>query len=537
MPSAPGDTEAVLDHLLQRSGVLREPVPGRIDFVHRTVQEYLTAKQFADDGDLEPLISQAHKDQWRETVIMAAGHANAPQRAELLGGLLARAQAEPRHARRLRLLVAGCLETLPAIPAELRGDVEQCLDGLVPPRDLASARSLSNVGEPILDRLPRTPDGLSAAAARAVVRTAWLVNGSGALDLIAGYGGDTRDEVQEELVKGWEYFDPELYATKVLAETPLGGVRLAEARLVPALRHLRRLTSLTLDARTVTDLSFLRGLDQPLSRLTVFDLTSGDLEALSACAASLTGLTATIRAKVEDFTPLHRLRRLKVLTFGAVFDDLDFVEDLPELSSLSLHWLANITDLSPLAAQSALTSLALNECRGLTNVDDVPIARSLKSLSLVSSAVSAGIEGLAERAPGLTTLHLNHSEGVNDIRRLAPLGLTTLGLWGCRGITDFTPLAGMRALDFLDVEDTHIADLTPVGELSRLETLWLRGCENITDLTPLAGLPELRRLYIADIAPGVDLAPLAAHRKVTVYVSARQDVRNGEMLGRRLRVD
>ena len=78
MPSAPRDAEAVLDYLLQRSGVLREPIPGRIDFVHRTVQEYLTAQQFTEDGDLEPLISHAHKDQWRETIIIAAGHGMLP---------------------------------------------------------------------------------------------------------------------------------------------------------------------------------------------------------------------------------------------------------------------------------------------------------------------------------------------------------------------------------------------------------------------------------------------------------------------------
>lgn len=139
MPGRSADAEAVLDYLLQRSGVLREPVPGRIDFVHRTVQEYLTAKQFTDDGDLEPLLAQAHKDQWREPIIMAAGHANAPQRAELLAGLLSRIDSEPRNARRLRLLVAGCLETLPAIPVDLRDEIEACLDDLMPPRDLASA--------------------------------------------------------------------------------------------------------------------------------------------------------------------------------------------------------------------------------------------------------------------------------------------------------------------------------------------------------------------------------------------------------------
>ncbi|GAA4227918.1 hypothetical protein FHR32_000799 [Streptosporangium album] len=78
MPRVDATAEAVLDHLLQRSGVIREPVPGRIDFVHRTVQEYLAAKQATDDADVEPLVERAHLDQWRETVVMAAGHANAP---------------------------------------------------------------------------------------------------------------------------------------------------------------------------------------------------------------------------------------------------------------------------------------------------------------------------------------------------------------------------------------------------------------------------------------------------------------------------
>ncbi|MFD0891132.1 NACHT domain-containing protein, partial [Streptosporangium algeriense] len=65
MPRVEAPARAVLDHLLQRSGVVREPVPGRIDFVHRTVQEYLAAKQAADDADVEPLVERAHLDQWR----------------------------------------------------------------------------------------------------------------------------------------------------------------------------------------------------------------------------------------------------------------------------------------------------------------------------------------------------------------------------------------------------------------------------------------------------------------------------------------
>src|SRR3954468_12285498 len=376
MLSAPGDAGAVLEHLLQRSGVLREPVPGRIDFVHRTVQEYLTAKQFADDGDLEPLIAQAPKDQWRETIIMAAGHAIAPQRAELLTGLLARVRTEPRHARHIKLLVAGCLETLPAIPGELRADVEACLNDLVPPRDLVSARSLSNVGETILDRLPRTPDGLTAATARAVVRTAWLVNGPAALDLLAAYGEDPRHDVQKELVKGWEYFDADLYARKVLADTPLtmGRLRVEEPRLLKAARHIKQLTSLFLSADVAADLTFLHDLDQPLRHLSVPHLESGDLSPLVSHAETLQSLDIAIDAEVQSFAPLHRLRKLDDLTvaFGGTAADLEFVRELPQLSRLNFWFLEDLTDLSPLKTQTSLRFLGVNQCPALGGLRDLP---------------------------------------------------------------------------------------------------------------------------------------------------------------------
>lgn len=534
MLSAPGDAEAVVEHLLQRSGVLREPVPGRIDFVHRTVQEYLTAKQFADDGDIEPLIAQAHKDQWRETVIMAAGHANAPLRGELLRGLLARIDAEPRNARRLKLLVAGCLETLPAIPAELRSDVERCLDDLVPPRDLASARSLSNVGEPILTRLPRTPQGLTAAAARAAIRTAWLVNGPEALDLIAGYGADPRREVQEELIKAWEYFDPDLYARRVLADTPLtdGTLVLWMPRLLPAARHVNRLK--TLASGPVADLSFLAGTEWPLTRFSVSLQESGDLTLLAAVPA-LEALNLSTAVPVRDFGPLCRLGRLTdlILSAGRV-SDLSFVRDLPELNRLHLGKLTDVADLAPLRWQTSLDFLGLDECPALTELGALPALERIRGLSLKRSSLGSGIRDLVERAPKTTDLWLNQSNWVTDIEPLSALPLDGLGLWGCRNITDFAPLAHLHGLTFLDLEDTNIGDLSPLAAMTELKTLWLRNCENVTDLAPLGALRKLRELYIANIAPGVDLAPLTANRRLTVYLGPAQDVRNRKTLGRRV---
>ncbi|MEV0405897.1 NACHT domain-containing protein [Actinoallomurus sp. NPDC050550] len=539
MPSAPTDGAAVLDHLLERSGVLREPVPGRIDFVHRTVQEYLTAKQFADDGDPEPLIAQAHKDQWRETIIMAAGHANAPQRSELLTGLFRRIDAEPRNARRLKLLVAGCLETLPAIPVELRGAIDTCLDDLVPPRDLASARSLSNVGETILDRLPRSLDGLTPAAARAVVRTAWLVNGPRAIDVLTGYGTDPRAPVQEELVKGWEYFDPDAYARRVLADTPLVDGRLVvpAPRLLSAARHIKSLRTLLSRGRALADLSFLYELDQPIEELIVTRLESDDLGPVTSCAASLNRLNISMTGVVRDVEVLCRLPKLTSLRLASSgLDDLGFVRDLPPMEWLHLTRLEEVTDFSPLSTQTSLGTLSLDDCPALTDLDRLPPLNALHELRIIGSSLTRGLDDLVRRAPSVRFLHLNQSSWVTDLRPLTALDLDTLGLWGCRAITDFTPLAELPGLTFLDLEDTGIADLTPLAGLAELETLWLRHCSGITDLTPLRGLRKLRHVFIKGVPPGIDLAPLAGLQRLTVYVDQGQDVRNREALGRRLQV-
>jgi hypothetical protein len=92
-------------------------------------------------------------------------------------------------------------------------------------------------------------------------------------------------------------------------------------------------------------------------------------------------------------------------------------------------------------------------------------------------------------------------------------------------------------LKLLDLEDTSIGDLSPLAGLADLEVLWLRKCENVTDLAALGVLPNLRQLFIADVAPGIDLAPLVNNRRITVYISRTQDVRNRKLLGRRVQAD
>ncbi|MDQ3885975.1 MAG: NACHT domain-containing protein [Actinomycetota bacterium] len=121
MPNVDYPATDVLQHLLDRSGVIREPGLGRVDFVHRTFQEYLAAKEAVEDQPLDVLVSRSHLDQWWETIVMAVGHATPERRAALLTGVLDRADAEPRHGRRLRLLAAACLDTAQMVDPEVTG--------------------------------------------------------------------------------------------------------------------------------------------------------------------------------------------------------------------------------------------------------------------------------------------------------------------------------------------------------------------------------------------------------------------------------
>lgn len=91
MTQVRGTAEEVFSHLLIRSGLLREPAPGAVGFVHRTFQDYLGAKAAVEARDFGVLVKHAQDDQWHDVVQMAVGHARADERARLLRQLLKRA--------------------------------------------------------------------------------------------------------------------------------------------------------------------------------------------------------------------------------------------------------------------------------------------------------------------------------------------------------------------------------------------------------------------------------------------------------------
>ncbi|MFI9343827.1 NACHT domain-containing protein [Streptomyces sp. NPDC052773] len=336
------DGARVLEQLRHRSGVLRSPAVGRVDFVHRTFQEYLAAEEAAEEDRIGNLVERAHLDLWRETIIMAAGHANRPQREELLGGILDRAEVEPRQTRKLRLLAAACQETVPEVSDELAGRLDAAVEALLPPRRKTDPPALAAIGPSLLRQLPRSLSGLTEKAAEETVRTVALIGGEEALSTLERYAMGARGAVVSALIDGWGYFDAEAYTDRILARLSLKG-------------HFVHLTH------------------------------SGQLRAASRLSP---GAGLGIRYPLQDFAAVKELPRVPALILGALRGkvDLSALEAHPDLRTLALLGDVSMSLVNPGALEGLpqLRQLFLSVC-GTSELADLPLGPKIKLVSLWSS--------------------------------------------------------------------------------------------------------------------------------------------------------
>lgn len=466
MPDVQLEPEVLFKHVLERSGVLREPVPGRVDFVHRTFLEYLAADEAVQQHHISTLIGHAHLDTWWETTVMACGHATSKQAGELLTGILERGEAEPKHARHLRLLAAACLETVKDIDPEVRSRIDAMIeDKLVPPRSLRETQSLASVGHRILRYLPTSLDGLSEAQAAATVRAAALTGATEAIPLLARYAADSRDRVQKELEQGAQHFEAERYAEEVLADSPLcdGDFIVTSRHLLPHVSRLRHLTRLSVEMprhENVPDLHFLAGLP----------------------ALCKVDLNMRYEATV-DLRPLGEHKDLaSVLLFGAEnFTHLDTLVDLP-LECLYLGRLFRVPSLRPLAEIHSLRRLMLHFV-GKDVLIRLGTMSQVTSLEIYWDFEDGVEKATAEAFPAVESLNLAGGVEV-DITPFRALPLRSLMIQ-LSVLSDLAPLAGFTGLRELNVSNLNFdRDLTPLADL-RLERLVLKRGEEYRGLETL----------------------------------------------------
>jgi hypothetical protein len=201
MPNLPQDVNgsSVRRLLVERSGIIREPSAGQIDFTHRTFEEFFAAQAVLDAGDIGELVANAHDDQWREVIILAAGLASKTLCEQLIIGLIKRGDEEKNHRHQLHLLAVSCLETAIQLSIGIRTEVEKRLSRLVLPKNMTEAKAVASAGELAVKHLLKKGDPPIAMCAASVYALA-LIGGDAALDVLVSYATDERETVFKELM-------------------------------------------------------------------------------------------------------------------------------------------------------------------------------------------------------------------------------------------------------------------------------------------------------------------------------------------------
>ncbi|MCX4777515.1 NACHT domain-containing protein [Streptomyces sp. NBC_01264] len=481
---AQADAQTVFRHLLIRSGLLREPVAGSVLFVHQTFQDYLGAKAAVEARDFGVLVRNAHEYTWDNVVRMAVGHARPDERAYLLRELLARAdQSEPDRSR-LVLLAAACLEHAPELDPQVWREVKARTALLLPPRSPAQAEELAKAGELVLELLPE-PAGLAEGEAAATVRTAALVGGDRALQVVAGFRTDDRYEVGRELSDAWGRFPLDSYTDAVLADAPMRTAHLhvrtaGQLRALDRLPHINRV-HVSWDGPVPREISQRRNLES---------------------------LVLHRNAALSDLSPLagqSSLRHLGVLDCPKV-TGIEVVGEL-RADSLAFGYLRDDLPLTPLAGAAGLRSLVIGFEPEERRIGDVPAAQTLTALHLWQGARRMTLDGI-ERWPAVETL-------------------TIAGSTQYRQLVRSLPLRGLTGLQIRHAAPVSAGALLPYERLGRL---FLIRCALEGSLEALAELPALRRLVLSECLGTVDLAPLAPMAELVIELRRGTHVTGAELI-------
>jgi transcriptional regulator with XRE-family HTH domain len=479
--SRQGDAAAILTHLVTRSGVLRHVAADALDFVHRTFQDYLSARAAVEDDDLGLLIRNAHDDQWHDVIRLATAHARPAERAFLLQGLIQRGDREPDSQARLHLLAVACLEYATELAPDTRRQVQERAARLLPPRDDTDARELAAIGPAILELLPG-PDGIENDEAIAVIKTAALIGGDQAMAFLKRFWAcppaRSPFEPWYHLGDAWQRFSSPEYAQHVLQHMPpprfLTVTNRAELEELPGLQPVDSIS--------------LRG-----------DFTAADITS-SLNYEHLRVMSISSNAAISDLSFIRAFTDLKALHLRTCSPAMSLtpLQDLPiETLTLNYGYGQAPVGLEALARMTQLDWLCLDITMPVPKIGQMPLPANLGMLFLGPAACdSCTLDGIS-RWSRLRVLQVEANPASADYRELSQLPeLKRLTLEGDKPLKPFAEMSPLTQIkDLWIVSWTEDQDLAIVLDkfpsLEEISIYCRRGSYNV-DITPLAASPHLK---------------------------------------------
>ncbi|MDC0766019.1 serine protease [Streptomyces sp. HD] len=393
--------DRVLRFLLERSGLLQERTDDAIQFIHRTFQDFLAAKEFNESGYVFELLRHASDPTWRDVIVLAVGHATRMDAQHVIEKLIEFGDAAEERERKwyLHLLAAQCVTSLLALNPEVMGVVRERVRRLMPPRSHPEGADVTSLGAWAVDLLPG-PEGLQGGMAVYTVDALTRIRTAEARQRLHRYAAHSSvpNSVADCIVSGWQRQPAEEYAREVLAGSRIRSLAVVNSAQLAQLPHLGSISEVIvvgsypveeLDAHLpVRDIEAI-GLwhNQEIAHL--------DFLRQREHLRVLTVQECTALEHGEWLTVLGGLTSLERLTFHG--DQVSALEILraasgsPRLARLNLLMgsLRSLTDLAPLFHVRELTFVGLRDYADVMQVRRVFPNLTVLTLGLALDAVTS----------------------------------------------------------------------------------------------------------------------------------------------------
>ena len=463
---------------IERVALLQLVSAKKVNFPHRTFQEYLAAQEALAEGDSQLLISHSEMESWREVTILAAGLIENKVEAEsFVKMIFERGDGSAEHQKTLYLTAAVARQYVSRLPEDssLESEARRRLEKFLPPKSIESAQELSKAGTLVVPLLSYSRDRAPEETA-ASLRTLARINTPEAVAVLSDYIDDDRVEVSKQLFESLQFLSDDL-----------------RIELAGKIRVLKLQSS--------WGLTNCEGIEH-CSTLQTLDVSScpklGHVKGLRSC---------------------KRLRNLN-LHFCASLADISGLEGCESLETLNLSNCLSLADISAVAKCFSLQTLYLSSCKNLSDLKPLSECQALHTLYLNECPKVSNVNALS-RCASLQTLHLSDCDGAIDLN---PLGkchsLRTLCLSNYFCLTDIEFMKGCRELTSLDISNSpSLVDIKVLGSQNQLKNCSIKGCCFLTDISPLEKCFELKTLNLTDCLSLEEISSLQSCRSLQRLVA------------------
>lgn len=405
--------DRALRYLIERSGLLQERTDDAIQFIHRTFQDFLAAKEFHESGYVLELLNHAGEETWRDVIVLGVGHATRTDAQQLIERLVQYGDVVEHRRDKwyLHLLAAQCASSLLALDAALLEVVRGRVRALMPLRDHSEAADITSLGGWGVELLPG-PEENDGIADQLTIDALTRNRTVEARQKLKQFALRSRGGVKHRIVLGWLYQPAEPYAREVLADSGFDHLYVQNSAQLAQLPHLDSAPRIT-----VVGSYSAEELDAHLPTRNVEVITLNDNKTLTRLdflrkqehlrALNVTECTALGSGNDEWSEVLHGCNNLKSLFFRggeeSTLKILRAAARAPSLESLNLEMeaLDSLTGLAPLPA---VRHLQLSRMRDHTRMEQVRcVFPSLETLELElarHNAASIDLRDL-QNLPGL----------------------------------------------------------------------------------------------------------------------------------------